>query len=193
MFAGMVRAPSRRESVDLMGEEGQMVMLKKVLVATDFSPGSSAALTYGRALATSFGAALHVLHVTEDLYLLAGTGAEGYVRLSPEVQQDIERAARQETEVLLTADDRRLLGAKAVTITSERIAPTIVEYARAHNIDLIVVGTHGRRALTRLVMGSVAVGVVRTAPCPVLTVRSLEHEFVVADAPVTTRQERTAG
>ena len=113
---------------------------------------------------------------------MAAAGVEGYVGLAPEVQEDIERSARAQTEALLTADDRHVLRAKAVTITSEQTAPTIVEYARAHHIDLIVIGTHGRRALARLVMGSVAERVVRTAPCPVLTVHSLAHELVLADS-----------
>ena len=158
-----------------------MVTLKNILVATEFGEASNAALTYGRTLATSFGATLHVLHVTQDLYLMAAAGVEGYVGLAPDVQEEIERSARAQTEALLTADDRHVLRAKAVTIRSEQTAPTIVEYARAHHIDLIVIGTHGRRALARLVMGSVAERVVRTAPCPVLTVHSLEHEFVLPD------------
>ena len=61
-------------------------------------------------------------------------------------------------------------------------AETIVQYAKDHAIDLIVMGTHGRRALEHLLMGSVAERVVRTAPCPVLTVRHPEREFVVPDA-----------
>jgi nucleotide-binding universal stress UspA family protein len=161
-----------------------MVTLKKILVATDFGEASNVALRYGRALATAFGARLHVLHVTQDLYLMAGGGVEGYVGLSPEIQADIERAARQQTEALLTADDRKLFNAEAVTMTSDRPAATIVEYARANHFDLIILGTHGRRALRRLVMGSVAERVVRTAPCPVLTVHSLQHEFVVPERAV---------
>jgi universal stress protein A len=169
-----------------------MVTLKKILVATDFGPASDAALRYGRALAASCGATLDVLHVTEDLCQMAAAGVDGYVGLPPEVQADIERAARQRTKALLTDDDRRLLGAKAVTITGKRTAATIVEYARAVEIDLIIVGTHGRRALARLVMGSVAERVLRSAPCPVLTVHSLEHGFVTPDVLVTAAQELPA-
>jgi signal recognition particle GTPase len=57
-----------------------------------------------------------------------------------------------------------------------------VEYAKAERIDLVVMGTHGRVAVAHFLMGSIAERVVRTAPCPVLTVRSPEHEFVVPDA-----------
>ena len=62
------------------------------------------------------------------------------------------------------------------------IAATIVAYAREKDIDLIVVGTHGRGLAAHLLMGSVAERVVRTAPCPVLTVRHPQREFVTPDA-----------
>jgi nucleotide-binding universal stress UspA family protein len=61
-------------------------------------------------------------------------------------------------------------------------AAAIVDYAAQHAIDLIVMGTHGRGAISHLLMGSVAERVVRTAGCPVLTVHHPEHEFVLPDA-----------
>jgi nucleotide-binding universal stress UspA family protein len=169
-----------------------MVTWKKILVATDFGEASAAALRYGRELATAFAATLRLLHVAEDLSV-TGLGVNGYVGLPPEVLQDIERAARQQTEDLVTDDDRRLLKAEAITISSNRIAGTIVEYARANAVDLIVVGTHGRRALSHMMLGSVAERVVRTAPCPVLTVHSLQHEFVATDVGTTTGQLARSG
>jgi nucleotide-binding universal stress UspA family protein len=66
-------------------------------------------------------------------------------------------------------------------MTSGSPAYAIVDYAREYDIDLIVMGTHGRGALAQLMMGSVAERVVRIAPCPVLTVRHPEHEFVQPD------------
>jgi len=169
-----------------------MVTLKKILVATDFGEASAAALRYGRELASAFAATLHVLHVTEDLSI-TGVGVHGYAGLSPEVLRDIERAARHQTEALLTDDDRRLLKAETITITNNRFAAAIVDYARVNAVDLIVVGTHGRRALSRMMLGSVAERIVRTAPCPVLTVHSLQHEFVTTDVGVTTEQAATPG
>ena len=64
-------------------------------------------------------------------------------------------------------------------------ASTIVEYARNHGVNLIVMGTHGRGAVAHLLLGSVAERVVRLAPCPVLTVRHPEHEFVQPDTLAT--------
>lgn len=156
-----------------------MIAIKKILVATDFGPASDSALRYGRELARGFGAALHVLHVTEDLFVRA---MDGFAAISRQIQEDIERAGRKQTEELLGDDDRRELNARAVTVTSNSPAVAIVDYAKAHTIDLIVLGTNGRGAVAHLFMGSVAERVVRTAPCPVLTVRDPEHEFVLPDA-----------
>ena len=161
-----------------------MIALKKVLVATDFGPASESALRYAQALGRGFGAELHVLHVVEDLLTRAIDGY-GSAAISPEVQLDVERAGRSQTEALLSDEDRLELHAKASTVTSNRPAAEIVDYARKNGIDLIVMGTHGRGAIAHLFMGSVAERVVRTAPCPVLTVRHPEHEFVLPDALVT--------
>lgn len=158
-----------------------MIVLENVLVATDFGPASETALNYGRALATLFSAKLHVLHVTENVYLSAASGY-GYVDVPPQVQEEIERAAQKRVEALLSDEDRQLLRATAVTVTHNTPPAAIIEYARTNRVDLIVMGTHGRGALAHVFMGSVAERVVRTAPCPVLTVRHPEHEFVLPEA-----------
>ena len=69
-----------------------------------------------------------------------------------------------------------------VVLVSTAPAAAIVNHARESGTDLIVIGTRGRGGIAHLVMGSVAERVVQTAPCPVLTVRHPEHEFVLADA-----------
>jgi nucleotide-binding universal stress UspA family protein len=170
-----------------------MIVLKKVLVATDFGPAAESALRYALALARGAGAELHVLHVVENVLARAMDGY-GYAAISPEVQLDIEDAGRKRTNALLSDEDRREMQAKAATVTSNSPATEIVDYARKNGIDLIVMGTHGRGAIAHLFMGSVAERVVRTAPCPVLTVRNPEHEFVLPDAlvPVSAQQEMTA-
>jgi len=160
-----------------------MIQLKNVLVATDFSETSEAALRYGREFARTFGAKLHVLHVADSI--MTRYALDGSVILPPEVQEDLENAAQIHLERLLGDDDRRELGAVAVLRTSNTPADSIVDYAKAADIDVIVIGTHGRRALARLLLGSVAERVVRTSPCPVLTVRHPEHEFLAPDALVS--------
>jgi len=158
-----------------------MILIKNVLVATDFSEPSEAALNYGRELARTFNATLHLLHIADDV-VLQSYGIEGYTAVLPELQQEIEQAARGQLDRLLTEEDRTELRATRVVITGVAKAATIVQYAGCHRIDLIVMGTHGRGAVTQLLMGSVAERVVRTAPCPVLTVHHPEREFVVQDS-----------
>lgn len=165
-----------------------MITLKRLLVATDFGDAADSALRYGRALARGFGAELHVLHVIDNVFARSMTGY-GYAAIAPTVQEDLERAARRQTEVLLGDDDRRDLRAVAATVTSLAPAEAIVEYARARAIDLIVIGTHGRGAVAHLFLGNVAERVVRMAPCPVLTVRFPEHEFVTPDALVRVAEQ----
>ncbi len=156
-----------------------MIALKQLLVATDFGEAADAALLYGRELAGRFGASLHVLHVADNIYLRA-YGPEPPVIL-PTLQNDVEEAARKRLADLLIDSDRSGPPTTPVVITSSAPAFAIVDYARDNNIDLVVMGTHGRKALAHVMMGSVAERVVRMAPCPVLTVRHPEHEFVRPD------------
>ena len=158
-----------------------MIALKKILIATDFSEPSAVALSYGRELARSFGASLTVLTVVDNI-LTRAYGSDGMVLVDPELQREIESAAQRQVDALLFEEDRKTLRAISVTVTSNSPPGSIVTYARDKAIDLIVMGTHGRGAVAHLLMGSVAERVVRTAPCPVLTVRHPEHEFVLPDA-----------
>jgi len=158
-----------------------MITLKRILVATDFSEAADAALAYGRELARTVDARLDVLHVAANVFARA-VGVEGYVAAYPQIQREVDDAARNQLDRLVTDEDRALLDARAVIRTSNSPAAEIVAYAREAGVDLIVMGTHGRGAMAQLLMGSVAERVVRTAPCPVLTVRHPEHEFVLPDA-----------
>ena len=158
-----------------------MVTLKRILVATDFGEAAAAALTYGRELARTFGAKLDVLHVADNFFA-RGFAGEGYIAAYPQMQSEVEDAAAKNTAALLSDADRAVLGARAIVRASSSPALTIVDYAKETGVDLIVMGTHGRGAMAHLLMGSVAERVVRMAPCPVLTVRHPEHEFVVPDA-----------
>jgi universal stress protein A len=156
-----------------------MILLNSVLVAFDFSETSKHALDYGRNLARTFGGRLHVFHVAD---VISTSAAQFY----PEGPGDPEAKAKQ----LAIGQIRELLSAEGIDVVSPEVrvspdaAAAIVEYAKEVHADIIVVGTHGRSGVSRLLMGSVAEHVVRTAPCPVLVVRSREHEFVVPE-PVT--------
>jgi nucleotide-binding universal stress UspA family protein len=157
-----------------------MMTLKTILVATDFGEAADTALEYGRELARTFGAALHVVHVADDLSVRVMPAMGVPYNLS-QLQADLEAADRASLE-RLTAADRRELHVTTTQITAGGPAREIVKYAREAHVDLIVMGTHGRGAVEHFFMGSVAERVVRSAPCPVLTVRHPEHEFIRPDA-----------
>jgi len=157
-----------------------MILIKNVLVATDFSEPSATALNYGRELARTFTATLHVLHVADSVY--AQLGVEAYSPVLPELQRDVEAAARTQLDRLIHDDDRAELHAELVVVADGAKAAAIVGYANTHAIDVIVMGTRGRGGVSRLLMGSVAERVVQTAACPVLTVHHPEHEFLAPDA-----------
>lgn len=158
-----------------------MIAIRNLLVATDFSPASQTALVYGRAFARTFKARLHVLHVVEDVspFLYPeGTGLLPYSQM----ETAIRRAAEQQLDAFVDASDRLELRAETVLRTGASAAKAITDYAREAAIDLLIIGATGRGAIDRLLMGSVAEKVLRHAPCPVMAVRTPEHEFVIPDA-----------
>lgn len=164
-------------------DEGSMITIKNVLVATDFSPVAETALVYGRALARTFGGRLHVVHVVDNLATrLAYADASMAGFAPPELQADIERAATKDLEALVGEDDRRELQATTALRVGNSTAKEITDYAKEASIDVIVIGATGRGTIDRMLMGSVADKVIRRAPCPVLAVRHPEHEFVTPDA-----------
>ena len=157
-----------------------MIAIKNILVATDFGEAADAALGYGRELAGRFDSTLHVLTVAEDVFATA-FGAETYTAVVPDLQHDVEHAARKRLdEALIDSDGSGPRAIPVVTVSSSP-AHAILDYARDHEIDLIILGTHGRGAIQHFLMGSVAERVVRQATCPVLTVRHPEREFVRPD------------
>jgi nucleotide-binding universal stress UspA family protein len=145
-----------------------MSVLRNVVVPVDFESTSYQAVRYARDLACAFGARVHLLHVLEDTFALRA-GTEGTLSAFPHLAQRAEEEARERLSDLLSADDRKE-SVIAVTISSSPAA-AIVTYAEQHQASAIVMGTHGRIAKPVDAIGSVAEQVVRTAPCPVLTLR----------------------
>jgi nucleotide-binding universal stress UspA family protein len=154
-----------------------VITLKNILLATDFSEPSAAALEYATSLAQAFGSCIHVLHVLEDLAAHAWT-TEVYVAALPGVHEEMERQARERLDAVFSAEDRARFRARTELRTGSPFVE-IVRYARDEQIDLIIMGTHGRGPIAHMLLGSVAERVVRKAPCPVLTVRQAQHEFVL--------------
>ena len=158
-----------------------MIALKHILVATDFGEPAMAALRYGRELARRFQASLHVLHVVDDLAAHPVPGPGMPVDLG-ELQTTLEQDALANLQAQVSEPDRAALQAHLDIAISAWPGQAILAYARDFKIDLIIVGTHGRKGLTTLFLGSVAQQVARGATCPVLTVRAHERDFVHPDA-----------
>jgi len=154
-----------------------MLALKTILVPTDFSDASEAALNYGKAMAEAFGASLHLVHVMEDL-LAQAWAAEVYVASMPQLREEIDKESRQRLASMLTDEERRRYRVETALLAGNPFVE-IVRYAKAHDVGLIVMGTHGRGPIAHMLLGSVAEKVVRKSPCPVLTVRDAQHEFVM--------------
>jgi nucleotide-binding universal stress UspA family protein len=141
--------------------------IKRILVPVDFSAASRAALWRANELATALGASLELLHVIDMPGALA-LPSEGHVPLPPEYRKDVERLAEQHLKDWLATS---LVPNARHELREGRPFVEITNYAREHGIDLIVVGTHGRGGMSRLLLGSVTENLIRTAPCPVMTVR----------------------
>ena len=148
-----------------------MLPIHTILHPTDFSERSRNALPLACALARDYGARLVFLHVALPPTLVYGEGA---LPLDPEIlfREAKERLDRLEVPQANVRAERRFEEGDPVT--------EILRVAREINADLIVLGTHGRTGLARLLMGSVAEQIVRKAACPVLTVTA---PFVPASAP----------
>lgn len=150
--------------------------LTRILVPTDFSETSAAAVKYAVSLADAFGAQLHLLHVMEQPVQWQ-MAAEMAMVTAPVDDAALRTRAETELAELLTRDERERFRVVCATEVGAPFA-AIVKYARREGIDLIVMGTHGRGAVAHLLIGSVAENVVRKAPCPVLTIPTRGHDFV---------------
>ena len=142
--------------------------MKNVLVAIDFEDTSSEALRVAREMATAVGAKLHLLHVIPDVPTFWSFEAA-------EVDwEGLRKRWMEEAKQRLSEFDAP--PASERTIQIGRPSADIVRYADEHHIDMIVIGTHGQGPIKEMLLGSVADKVVRSAHCPVLTVRPSAHD-----------------
>jgi nucleotide-binding universal stress UspA family protein len=137
-----------------------MLPIKTILVATDFSPMSEHALRFGGALARDYGARLIAVHVVQPPVAV-------YAETAVFVEEPDFSSAQESLQAL------RVPGVDVeYRLMEGDPAATIVQVASELHCDLIVMGTHGRAGVVRVLMGSVAEDVLRKAPCPVLTVKA---------------------
>lgn len=163
-----------------------MTRVKSILVPTDFSEPSLAAWNYAQWLATRLGARIHLLHVISPPAFFDAWGTDGLALRVAEILKDGERVARERLQAMVPASGplaRRVRIATAVGTTVDRI----LDYVDEQDVDLVVMGTHGRGALGHLLLGSVAERCVQRSMVPVLTVHARSA------APARPPKRRSAG
>jgi universal stress protein A len=146
---------------------------KRILFCTDFSENSRAARSCASDYAQVFDASLTILHVINSSEI-------GFPSLDETIPVDIQSTIRSIEESvdkaleLITRECRKKIAKVVAHKTTGTPSYEIVKYAENQKMELIVLGTHGWTGFRHLIMGSTAENVVRTAHCPVLTVRSIE-------------------
>ena len=152
-----------------------MIRLQNILVPTDFSEPAMAATQHALHLARTFGSTVHLLYVIDEpSFQIHGFG--GYIP----GREEFEAYGDTGLANWIEPDDEAgltIIRAKEIGKTATKI----VDYAKANEIDLVVMGTHGRSPVTRGLLGSVAENVVRNAPCPVMTIHPDVHPFAGAE------------
>ena len=149
-----------------------MASIERILVPTDFSPSSYAALGYAVSLGARLGAAIEVLGVYDAV---EGVAPDAQVVVAGGATRPLVQVLRERAEADMERFVSDVPGRTSVSmrtrIASGKPADVICQIADQDRFDLIVMGTHGRTGIARVVVGSVAEKVVRDAACPVLTVR----------------------
>jgi nucleotide-binding universal stress UspA family protein len=149
-------------------------MYQRILVPVDGSPTSNAGLAEAIKLAKLTGARLRLLHVVDELPFVLS--AEGYAAVTSDVlallRETGERVLQQARQQVV--DSGIEVDVQLCDSLESRLSKHVAEQAEAWHADLIVLGTHGRRGVSRMLIGSDAEQVLRTAPVPVLLVRSAD-------------------
>ncbi|MEO8055103.1 MAG: universal stress protein [Acidobacteriota bacterium] len=144
-------------------------LLKTIVVGTDFSVCAARALSFAVSLASSQGAKVHVVHVlVEPVQAFDVAGALPYLDVS--TQKDWETATEKRLAAAVASAEKRGVHASSEFLWG-RPSDAIIDSAKRAKASLVVLGTHGRNAFEKLLIGSTAERVVRLCPVPVLTVR----------------------
>lgn len=150
------------------------VKIDRIVCPVDFSESSDYALQHAVEFARMFEAQLVVLHVVEAPFLPSYAMA-GVPDLSLPLEQ-IQEGARSGLQAIVEECRKKYEDVEQELVTGTAFLE-IISYAKEQEVDLIVLGTHGRTGLSHIIIGSVAEKVVRKSPCPVLTIRHPEKEF----------------
>jgi universal stress protein A len=150
------------------------MQIRSILLPTDFSECGNYALSYAASLARSFGASILCVHVIEPM--VPTVGYSGMTEPLPiaDITDQLENSAERELPKIAEREEFAGLEIEELIVHGEA-ASEIVRVAREHKVDLIVVSSHGRTGLGRILFGSTAEAVVRHAPCPVLVVKPTQE------------------
>lgn len=149
-----------------------MIDIKSILAPTDFSTHAEHALKYAAELAKSLNAKMYVLHVAE--YSNVGGDPDASELLIPSYLPEMEKKGKAQLDQITLKLRQAGVDAHSVFVAG-RAYQDIVRMAKELNVDLIVIGTHGRTGFSHLFFGSTAEKVVRLCPCPVLTVKHPDY------------------
>lgn len=152
-----------------------MLKVNSILYPTDFSETAKQALNHALFLAEQFEAELHMLHAV----VLHEHDPRAPERRFPEpsdILQHLFEVADSEMAQIIEANQAKTFTLKEAKVKGFSAGPVILEYAEEHDIDLIIMGTHGRRGPARMFLGSVTEEVIRQATCPVLTLRKRDQQ-----------------
>jgi nucleotide-binding universal stress UspA family protein len=153
-----------------------MIRIKNILFPTDFSELAEFACKYAVSFAEQYGATVHYLHVVDEAYQYWLAMGPETIPLASATEEIVSNAKKQLDALLGEPVSRRCPAIGEVIVGKP--SSEIVRYAREKEIDLIVMATHGRGGISHMLLGSTTEKVVRNAPCPVLTIRHPEHEFI---------------
>lgn len=156
-------------------EEKAGTAVRRILVPVDFSEASELAVRHATEIAQTYGAEVHLLHVVEEVVYPSAYGIETPSMHSQDVVLRVEKALGQMA--------REEVGYEQVKVSATvGYAPmTILDYVQENEIDLLVIATHGRSGIDRVLLGSVAERVIRQSPVPVFVVKPDRKSLVSAE------------
>ena len=170
---GIVLARSLAGPHHFLERTANMLSFKKILCPVDFSDLSLNAMRVALELASQFQAELHLLYVFGGYDAIALNPETALIPM-PKWLTDLRKIAQEKLDALPGAGFEQNCPSIVRAMTDGTAFYEIVQYAQHQNIDLIVISTHGRTGLKHLVLGSVAENIVRSATCPVFTIRGTE-------------------
>jgi len=153
-----------------------MINIRTVLCPVDYSIYSEKALNYAIEISLKFQAKLYLLHVL-DIRFLDANNPELPTLHTANITNETIDALKSRLLKSVTEEIKGKISVEAIVIQGIPFTE-IIKASKEYNVDLIIIGTHGRTGLAHIIMGSVAEKIVRKAPCPVLSIRHPEHDFI---------------